>query len=81
MIKPKYIKSIHINSDTFCSIWITNHEGRLKERYQTYLKHPDYVKYMDVDFNVHVTYPGMNFEEFAVFMFDHAAFSIEHNSN
>ena len=81
MLKSNLLGSVNINAQTFCSIWISNHEGVLKERYRSYLKYPDMVKYMNRDGNVVETQPGMRYEEFAVFMFDHAAFSIEHYSN
>lgn len=72
---------VNISNQVFCSIWISNHERVLRERYELYLQNAKLVTYMNKDLKTIVTEPDMSFEEFAVFMFDNVPFAIEHNEN
>lgn len=72
---------LSLKSDVLCHIWIMNHIGILRERYALYLQNAKMVTYMDKELNVVITEPDMSFEEYAVFMYEKAAFAIEHHCN
>jgi len=79
--QPKRLREIKIKPETLCSIWIMNHEGVLRERYKFYLKCSKAIFYFDKKGEMVYSEPDMAFEEYAVFIYDNAAFAIEHNLN
>jgi hypothetical protein len=78
--EPRRVKELKIKPEILCSIWIMNHEGILRDRFKIYERSCKLVSYY-INGRLITTGPDMTFEEYGVFMYDNAAFSIEHNSN
>jgi hypothetical protein len=81
--QSRKLKELILSPELLCSIWISNHEGVLKERYKLYCDtaFTNQILYIDRTGDYHLPKPDMTFEEYAVFVFDHCAFGIEHNLN
>jgi hypothetical protein len=74
------LKDLTLKPDLLCSIWIMNHEGVLRERYELYCKSTIPISYISKGRECKPE-PEMLFEEFSVFMYENCAFAVEHNFN